>query len=122
MKAITTTYNGPTETKPSRVSAKAESCRPLAWTIDELDKARETHGWPKLNAHETAARLYALRHGWGSALASGGTGKADIWVHCFIPKQLLSAARGVCDHWESGNLAAAVRDLSQAFDSYHEPA
>jgi hypothetical protein len=75
MKAIVTTYHGPTEKRGSRITAKAEGVHSLTVAYDyALDDDA---------IHHDAAVALATREGWGDALATGCI-KTGIYCHVFI--------------------------------------
>jgi hypothetical protein len=84
MKVITTKYLGATNTLPSRIKASAEGVPARVWTVNGLENELIRTGQQGL--HEIAARKFAEQQGWNPTLASGGTAKPDVWVHCFIPE------------------------------------
>ena len=73
MKAIKTSFLGPTDTKPSRIKASAEGV---------TSKIYQAYGF----SHEAAALAFCEFHGWGKNLAHGQL-DADTWVHCFVPER-----------------------------------
>lgn len=72
MKAITTRYVGPTNSRGSRIVASAEGVRavsvPFAYEGDVYQ------------AHEKAALALCKKYGWGGRLVGGGTKKGYVWV------------------------------------------
>ena len=82
MKAIKTTYLGPTNTKPSRIKASAEGVKSKTYTYID---------------HNTAALAFCEFHGWGKNLAHGQL-DADTWVHCFVPERAPKLVLGGAPH------------------------
>ena len=77
MKAIQTKYHGPTNTKGSKIIAKAEGVPALHVSYDHA-----------LNVDENqiaAAKMLAQKYGWTNELVSGVLPDGS-WAHCFKPK------------------------------------
>jgi len=84
MKAIKTKFVGATNTKPSRISAKAESLKAEIYTCNALEELRLKLGLEHVDLHIIAARQYAFHLGWDNTLVSGGLPGGD-WAHCLLP-------------------------------------
>jgi hypothetical protein len=71
--AIATKYHGPTDTRGSRISAKAQAGR-VSVPYD--------HALPVRTNHEAAARALAEKLGWVGKLVGGGNpeGTGDVFV------------------------------------------
>lgn len=67
MKAIVTQFKGPTNTLPSRVTARAEGVKP--YTI--------CFPWGHDNAHRVVAQALADRQGWKGELIQGTLPNGD---------------------------------------------
>lgn len=86
MKAITTKYLGPTNTKPARIRASAEGVAPQTWSCEALyNQSRSLYC-------EAAAR-FAAHNNWNGSLASGSTAEPRVWVHCFIPEVVVETLK-----------------------------
>jgi len=79
MKAITTHYLGPTNTRGSRIYARAESLRHSV----PYDYALDAEG-----NHEAAARAFCVKHNWTGKLASGTLPDGKTHVHVFLVEGL----------------------------------
>jgi hypothetical protein len=99
MKAIQTKFLGATDTKPSRIKASAEGVKSEIFHRGELQKARIGDD----SEHTTAAKLFAAHNNWPTNLASGGLSNPDVWVHCFLPKELKEAAQALGAAIENGD-------------------
>ena len=74
MKAIVTTYRGPTDTRGSSITARAEGVRPVRVPYPyDLDVDA---------AHEFAAHALMKRYGWTGRIIGGGLpdGRSVAWV------------------------------------------
>ena len=87
MKAIVTKYVGPTNTKPSRIVAKAEGVKSVTVSYD--------HSLNVADNHKAAALALCNRMGWTGDMASGGMPEADSYCHCFIPAEFQQAKQAV---------------------------
>lgn len=80
MQAITTTYHGATNTKPSKIIAKTASGIKLARSYE--------HGWTTEQNHEQAAYALAAKLNWttepGTLLGGGLSDSSEVWV--MIPR------------------------------------
>lgn len=79
MKAIITSYLGPTNTKPSRISVKAEGVPTVRVSYDSRFDAYE--------AHHSAASDFATRLGWlrdGLTLVGGSTPDQRGYAFVFV--------------------------------------
>jgi hypothetical protein len=63
MQAIVTKYHGPTDTRGSRISARAQVGRVYVPYDDALDSTEN---------HKAAARALCERYGWKGTLVEGG--------------------------------------------------
>jgi hypothetical protein len=114
MKAIQTKILPATNTKPTRIKALAEGVPSQIYSRDYLENLA---GLDHLNTHQRAAHCFALSRNWGTSLVSGGLPNGD-WCHCFVNRVgLVKAAKLVVKRWDSGNLAEAVRSLSEALEN-----
>ncbi len=85
MKAIKTTYRGPTNTRGSRIIATAEG--------GERDHRLAMPYRHDLNAeqgHQEAARALCAKLGWHGVMVTGGL--RDCYVHVFTAHRLESGA------------------------------
>lgn len=73
MKAITTKFVGPTNSRGARIIARAEGLPALTVSYDYGAK----------DAHRDAARAFAERQGWRFTFASGGLPNGDH-VHVMV--------------------------------------
>ena len=76
MKCITTTYHGPTSTKPARIKAK-DGDGNYVWYKPDNDQSHADQ-----DTHYQAARALQDKMGWTGLMASGWQ-KAGTWVHVF---------------------------------------
>ena len=76
MEAITTKYHGPTDTKGSRVSARAQAGR-VSITWDDALNSDENH--------RAAAQALADKFKWTGQLVTGFDHNQD-GVHVFLPR------------------------------------
>lgn len=74
MKAIQVTYHGPTNTRPSRVTARAEGVKPLTLSF--------SYDGDSLHPYRLAAQALCERQGWTGDLVWGGLPNGD-YVFCF---------------------------------------
>lgn len=74
MKAIITKYHGPTNSRGSRIIARAEGVPALTMSYD--------YSLNPDQLHEKAARALADRQGWKGTLVSGGLPDGSV-AHCF---------------------------------------
>lgn len=72
MKAISTRYSGPTNTRGSRIVASAEGVSSVSIPLDYEKDLYE--------AHEKAALALCKKYGWSGRLIGGGTKKGYCWV------------------------------------------
>lgn len=84
MKAIQTKYLPFTNTKSSRIIAKAEGVASLTSTCNALDEWRTDNKLEHITNHQAAARLLAEKYDWSTTLVSGGL-PDGTWAHCFVP-------------------------------------
>lgn len=75
MRAIVTKYHGPTNTRGSRIIARAEGVKPLP-----IPYPHELSGEA---CHRAAAVALCIRQGWPTELASGGLPDQSGYVFCF---------------------------------------
>lgn len=92
MKAIQTKYLPFTNTKPSRIIAKAEGVTSLTLTCSALDEWRTENKLEHITNHQAAARLLAVRYGWSTTFVSGGL-PDGTWAHCFVPKTVVETLK-----------------------------
>lgn len=100
MKAIITKYLPFTNTKPSRIVAKAEGVPSVTTTCGSLEIIAAERGWTHLTDHQAAARLLAEKQGWSTTLVSGGL-PDGTWCHCFVPGERHLVAECPCGHIQS---------------------
>ena len=80
MKAIETTYHGPTNFKGSRI--KATDGDNTVWV--SVDNSHN-------HSHRDAALKLCRKLNWSGKLISGGTKRGEVWV--FLPYDLILASR-----------------------------
>lgn len=82
MKAILVRVIPATNTRPTRLVARAEGVPPITMTRDAVDDAQDKN---KKRVHSALylARLLCKKYGWSTRLASGQLPNED-WVFCFI--------------------------------------
>lgn len=92
MKAIQTKYLPFTNTRPSRIVAKAEDVKAHCVTCNALDEWRIANKLEHITNHQAAARLLAEKQGWSTTLVSGEL-PDGTWCHCFIPGDVVEGIR-----------------------------
>ena len=79
MKAITTKYLGPTDTKPSRIKAFDEAGNQVTVSLSSLDYNHD------YDAHSTVALMLVNKMGWGPVkLHTGGVKGGYVHVMEYI--------------------------------------
>lgn len=86
MKAIITKYHGPTNTRGSRISAKAEGVPSVS--IGYPHALREGE-----QAHSAAALMLCHKYGWEGTLVAGGLPDQRGYAFCFITKDVYRYAK-----------------------------
>ena len=79
MKAIVTKYIGPSNTRGSRIKARAEGVKPLT-----IPYPHELSGTA---VHAAAALALCRRMGWAGTLVSGGMPDLSGEVFCFLDSE-----------------------------------
>lgn len=110
MKSIQTKILGPTNTKPFRIKVSAEGVASRTWSRDYFEGNTE-------QVHKRAAQKFCEGLDWPTTLASGGTVDPCVWVHCFIPRDLIEASRNVVLRAKCGDLPGALRNLENVLNN-----
>lgn len=108
MKAIVTKYIPATDTRPSRVKAKAEGVPPITISYNSYD-----------NPHREAALALCRKYGWGEDLLSGGmpdqTG--EVFVFADPLTRAMRKVESVREAFQSGKRdGATMGAVSAAMD------
>lgn len=87
MKAITTKYIPPTNTKPARIKAMAEGVPAITYSYGKLEGMLP--GTNTDDTHKKAAELYIAANGWSGELIGGGLPDQSGYCFVFAPPENL---------------------------------